>query len=223
MGFFSKLAIVPQAISDFTPLPAGRHNVVVVDVIEMMQSQNVSIKDNKLVLDKTTREGFNRAFDQEILCILMKSATGDGFIIDRLSSKGWLESTDCDSDGVVLMDKAKERQYQFTPTEDGRYVDKDGIGVEHPEKSEICASLVHRFGTVCGVEFATLATGAKINIKVVDSAPYLSKKTGKMVTNTEVKRYYFYKEDGIEPDDEPTAPAPQATIAPAQAPLFGKR
>lgn len=217
------MAIVPQAITDFTSLPAGRHNVVVLDVIEMMQSQNVTIKDNKLVLDKTARENFNKAFDQEILCILLKSTTGDGFIIDRLSSKGWLESTDCDADGVVIMDKAKEREYGFTPTEDGRYVDKNGLGVEHPEKSEVCATMVYRFGTVTEVEYATLATGKKCNIKVVDSAPYLSKKTGKMVVNTEVKRYYFYKgEDSVEADDEPSAPAVQATAVPTAKPLFGR-
>lgn len=227
MGFFSKLQIIPQEITDFTSLPAGRHNVEVLDIMECRAIDDVTIKDGKLVKTGKTKPDFNKAFDQDVLCILLKAIDGDGYIVDRLSEKGWLSSTDCDSDGVLLMDKSKERDYGYSPTDDGRYVDiETGLGVEHPDKSAVCETMVHRFGTVCKVDIATLAKGARINIKVVDSEPYFSKKLNKMVSNTEVKKYFFYKEGGLEHDEDEPAPAPSATatapVAPAKKPLFGK-
>jgi hypothetical protein len=228
MGFFSKLQIIPQEITDFTSLPAGRHNVEVLDLMECRAKDDITIKDGKLVNKGKDKADFNLAFDQDVLVILLKAINGDGYIIDRLSEKGWLSSTDCDADGVTLMDKAKERTYGYAPTDDGRYIDiETGLGVEHPDKTEVCATMVHKFGTVCNVDVATLARGAKINIKVVDSDPYFSKKLNKMVVNQEVKKYFFYKEDGtLEHDEDEPAPAPTATqapvVAPAKKPLFAK-
>ncbi len=219
MGIFSKLAIVAVEISDFSTLPAGPHNVRVLDIIEMKQSENVTVKAGKLILDPTPRAGFNKAFDQEIMTVLLEEVGGKRYIIDRFSSKGWLESTDLDENGEVIMNSKKAKEYDLTPTDEGRYIDEDGVGVENLNKTETCINLVHRFGTATGVEFATLAIDTTCKIKVVDSKPFFSKKLNKMVTNQEVKNYYPVTDEPLA--DEAT-PAPVAETKAPKKSLFGK-
>jgi len=198
-------------------LPAGRHNVRVLDVIEMKQCQNVTVKNGKLVLDPTPRDGFNKAFDQEIMTVLLEEVGGKRYIIDRFSSKGWLESTDIDDNGEVIMNEKKRKEYNLTATDEGRYIDEDGIGVENPTKTETCLNLVHRFGTATSVEYATLAIDSTCNIKVVDSKPFFSKKLNKMVSNQEVKNYYPVADEPLA--DEPIA---EVVVAKPKKGLFGK-
>jgi hypothetical protein len=220
MGIFSKLVVTPIEISDISTLPAGPHNVRVLDLLEMKQSQGITIVKGKLVLDPVPRVGFNKAFDQEIMTVLLEEIGGKRYIIDRFSSKGWLESTDVDENGDTIMNAKKCKEFGLTPTDEGRYIDEDGVGVENPHKTETCLALVNRFGFTCGVEYPTLAIDSTCKIKVVDSKPYFSKKLNKMVTNQEVKNYYLVDETLA---DEPVVPIAQ--VVPESKPkkgLFGK-
>ena len=61
MGIFSTRAIVPQNISDRSPLPAGAHNVSVLDVVEMMQSDDITIKSGKIIIGGK-KPSFDMAF-----------------------------------------------------------------------------------------------------------------------------------------------------------------
>ena len=124
-SMLSKMASVvanPWSDNRFGKIPTGIHNVEILDARWVRACESSKLDDNGKFAGFETKEGFNMAFDQDVLWIVYADDS-DRILIDRAYLHSWMKVDDPHASDLI-------RTYKLQVDESGRLIRPNGTGVE---------------------------------------------------------------------------------------------
>lgn len=176
--------------SRFGVISEGEHIVQIIAVLAMQSSQNFKLSDDMTPSAPFAKEGYDLAFDQDVLAVIYKDKQGR-VLIDRRSSTGWARRED--------LTPAHIAEYGLKASGE-RFLDKQGKGMPSKNRTDKCIEINSRLFNAAEAKSMNELVGKSLKIVVVAKAGL---KDGHK--NMEVKGYY--KADAVIAPAEPTGHA----------------